>query len=166
MSAAATCPRTTSRPATATATLTVNRGDTATTGQDEIDGTASPPANNDAHPGNSVEQGTVNVDRQPLPTPPPAPASPEITTWAATATSAIGGISTGETAETDDIYATAGLPADNDATPVTSVEQGAVNVHARLCRSLSCHIALGGKASWGKSPRQTSCGLPTDRIFG
>ncbi|KAI9826763.1 MAG: hypothetical protein M1826_006558 [Phylliscum demangeonii] len=133
----------TSRPATATAatTLAINRGHAATTGQGqgEIDGTADP-AYNDAHPGNSVEQGTVNVHRQPLPTPPPPPASPEITTWAATATS-VRGIRTRDTAETgttmaigrsqDDIYAPAGPPAHNNATLVTSVDQRAVNVHGQ-----------------------------------
>ncbi|KAI9823671.1 MAG: hypothetical protein M1826_007689 [Phylliscum demangeonii] len=88
------------------------------------------------------------------------------TTRAATATAtatATSAINPGETAATgqDDIYGLVGLPAHNDA-PVTSVDQRAVPVHARLCRSLSCHIPLD---SWGKSPRQTSSWLPTDGII-
>ncbi|KAI9823670.1 MAG: hypothetical protein M1826_007688 [Phylliscum demangeonii] len=75
----------------------------------------------------------------------------------------VGGVRTRETAETgqtiaigrsqDGIYGPAAPPAHNDATLVTSRDQGAVNVHPRSCCSLSCHIPLGSKPSWGKSPR-------------
>ncbi|KAI9826761.1 MAG: hypothetical protein M1826_006556 [Phylliscum demangeonii] len=90
--------------------------------------------------------------------------SPAAATATATATYAI---TPGETAATgqDEIYGTATPPAYNDATPVTSVDQGAVRVHARSRRCLSCLIPLGCKASWGKGPRQFSSWLLTDRIF-
>ncbi|KAI9823672.1 MAG: hypothetical protein M1826_007690 [Phylliscum demangeonii] len=67
----------------------------------------------------------------------------EITTCAAQATS-VGGVRTHETAETgqtipigpsqDGIYGPAGSLVHNNATPVTSRDQGAVNVHPRLGR--------------------------------